>query len=164
MKYDFVRTHEAQFRVASLCRVLRVSRSGYYEWRDRPPSAREQTDERLIEEIRRVHHAPMRPTGREDLAGAQWPRLTFVNIGCRHKTRGAHRANRKRSLSHHHEHHHPAPPPGYRAALLGRSTQPGLGGRHDLHSHPARLALPGDAARSAWWVGRWGIVPRRRCR
>ena len=38
MKYDFVRTHEAQFRVAALCRVLQVSRSGYYEWRTRPPS------------------------------------------------------------------------------------------------------------------------------
>jgi hypothetical protein len=29
------------FDVAVTCRVLNVSRSGYYEWRSRPPSARD---------------------------------------------------------------------------------------------------------------------------
>ena len=32
------------FDVAVTCRVLKVSRSGYYEWRDRPPSARDVAD------------------------------------------------------------------------------------------------------------------------
>lgn len=38
-----------------LCRVLGVSRSGYYAWRMRPPSARRQTDHALDEQIRAIH-------------------------------------------------------------------------------------------------------------
>jgi hypothetical protein len=34
-----------------MCRVLGVSRSGYYEWRTRSPSLREQADERLSQKI-----------------------------------------------------------------------------------------------------------------
>ncbi len=38
-----------------MCRVLSVSRSGYYEWRQRTPSAREQADQALTETLRRLH-------------------------------------------------------------------------------------------------------------
>lgn len=38
-----------------MCRVLGVSRSGYYAWAWRAPSARTVADTALIEEIRRVH-------------------------------------------------------------------------------------------------------------
>jgi putative transposase len=37
------------------CRVLGASRSGYYEWKDRPPSAREQENELLLKHITTVH-------------------------------------------------------------------------------------------------------------
>jgi putative transposase len=37
------------------CRVLGVSRSGFYEWRDRPASAREQENELLLKHIQRIH-------------------------------------------------------------------------------------------------------------
>jgi putative transposase len=37
------------------CRVLKVSRSGYYEWRTRPKSVREQDDELLMKHIRQIH-------------------------------------------------------------------------------------------------------------
>lgn len=37
-----------------MCRALEVSRSGYYEWLQRPPSPHAQTDQRLSERI--VHH------------------------------------------------------------------------------------------------------------
>ena len=85
MKYDFVHTHEAQFRVASLCRVLRVSRSGYYAWRDRSPSARARADERLLEEIWRVHHAHYEAYG----ALKTWRSLNGQGIAC-----GKHRVAR----------------------------------------------------------------------
>ena len=37
------------------CRVLGVSVSGYYEWRDRPPSARALRHVWLTEQIKRAH-------------------------------------------------------------------------------------------------------------
>jgi putative transposase len=37
------------------CLLLGVSRSGYYEWKDRPLSAREQDNELLLKHIKRVH-------------------------------------------------------------------------------------------------------------
>ena len=41
--------------VAVACRVLRVSVSGYYEWRDRPPSSRAAIDQALSAEITEIH-------------------------------------------------------------------------------------------------------------
>lgn len=44
-----------EFAVELMCRVLGVSRSGYYDWLGRPPSARAQEDERLKVAIRVAH-------------------------------------------------------------------------------------------------------------
>ena len=41
--------------VAVACRVLRVSTSGYYEWRGRPPSRRALADAALSVQIREIH-------------------------------------------------------------------------------------------------------------
>ena len=49
--------HRAQHRVATLCRVLGVSPSGYYAWRKRPASERAQADQRLLRQIRTAHQA-----------------------------------------------------------------------------------------------------------
>lgn len=38
-----------------MCKVLRVSRSGYYHWLGRKPSKREQEQVLLVEEIKRIH-------------------------------------------------------------------------------------------------------------
>ena len=38
-----------------MCRVLAVSASGYYAWRQRPPSARARTDAELTTRIRAIH-------------------------------------------------------------------------------------------------------------
>jgi len=43
------------FAVSSMCRVLDVSRSGYYQWLRAEPSARAREDERLKIEIRAAH-------------------------------------------------------------------------------------------------------------
>lgn len=47
--------HQAAHRVATQCRVLEVSSSGYYAWRHRPSSARAQADEALTAQIRAIH-------------------------------------------------------------------------------------------------------------
>jgi putative transposase len=38
-----------------MCRMLRVSRQGFYQWRDRPPSQRQLDDAALTERIRKIH-------------------------------------------------------------------------------------------------------------
>jgi putative transposase len=50
-----VKAHQAAHRVATQCRVLGVSASGYYAWQHRPPSARAQADGALTEQIRAIH-------------------------------------------------------------------------------------------------------------
>ena len=47
--------HQAVHRVAVQCRVLDVSRSGYYAWRRRPASRRAQEDVELTKQIRTIH-------------------------------------------------------------------------------------------------------------
>ncbi|HJW28507.1 MAG TPA: IS3 family transposase [Saprospiraceae bacterium] len=54
MKYAFIASHECYFSVKSMCKVLKVTRSGYYAWCKRPPSKREQTDQMLLEWIKKV--------------------------------------------------------------------------------------------------------------
>lgn len=46
---------KAHYSVVMLCRVLAVSVSGYYAWRNRAPSARAQEDAALTEQIRTIH-------------------------------------------------------------------------------------------------------------
>ncbi|MDD7927735.1 IS3 family transposase, partial [Actinomycetospora chibensis] len=41
--------------VATACRVLKVSTSGFYDWRDRPSSPRERANLELVEVIRAIH-------------------------------------------------------------------------------------------------------------
>ena len=50
-----------------LCRVLRVSRSGYYAWLKRPPSKRAHEEGRLEAEIKAAHERTRRTCGPERL-------------------------------------------------------------------------------------------------
>jgi hypothetical protein len=53
--FEFVRENRAVFPVAVMCETLGLSTSGYYEWVDRPPSARAVANAELLERIRDVH-------------------------------------------------------------------------------------------------------------
>jgi transposase InsO family protein len=55
--FRFVQDHQADYRIVDLCRVAGVSRSGFYAWRSRGPSARQLDDEVLLVEIRDIHQA-----------------------------------------------------------------------------------------------------------
>jgi putative transposase len=47
--------HRTEFRLTSMCRVLKVQRSGYYAWLAQPKSARAVSDEKLLEAIQQSH-------------------------------------------------------------------------------------------------------------
>ena len=87
MKYAFIRQHETRFRVAALCRALQVSRSGYYDWRDRGPSTRSLDDARLVAKIQAVHLAHFEAYG----AFKTWRALNDQGVTC-----GKHRVARLR--------------------------------------------------------------------
>jgi transposase-like protein len=57
MKYRFVQEHAGRCRVKLMCAAMGVSRSGYYAWRKRRPSARELANRQLLVAIRAVYEA-----------------------------------------------------------------------------------------------------------
>ena len=63
MKYVAIQAHQSQFSVALMCRVLGVSRSGFYAGGKRAVSARARRDEELRAQVRVIHQASRRTYG-----------------------------------------------------------------------------------------------------
>lgn len=73
--FRFIEREKADYPVATMCRVLEVSPSGYWAWSRRGPSDRARSDAELIGTIREIHqesrgtygvprvHAELRDTG-----------------------------------------------------------------------------------------------------
>ena len=55
MKFAFIFVEKANHGIVILCRVLEVSRSGFYRWRGRPASATDKANARMTAEISAVH-------------------------------------------------------------------------------------------------------------
>lgn len=53
--FRLIDAEKARYPVAMLCRMLGVSKSGYYAWRGRPPSERRRQDAFLTDKIREIH-------------------------------------------------------------------------------------------------------------
>ena len=51
MKYAWIQAQHTAFPVSRLCRILEVSRSGYYEWLGRPPRAHPDTDQQVAAKV-----------------------------------------------------------------------------------------------------------------
>jgi putative transposase len=66
MKYRFIEEHRETYKVRNMCEVLKVSRSGYYAWKIRQPSTRQEDNEDLLGHIREVHTQSRR------LYGSPW--------------------------------------------------------------------------------------------
>ena len=90
MKYRFIQAHQQAFRLTCLCRVLRVSRSGFYAWHRRGPSPRTQINQALIERMRVLHHQTREAYG----ARKMWHLLKREGRIC-----GRHRVARLRRLA-----------------------------------------------------------------
>lgn len=63
MKYTFIVAHEVEFAVRRMCHVLGVGRSGYYAWRKRTPSTREEANQALLALIAAEHKSSRKTYG-----------------------------------------------------------------------------------------------------
>ena len=94
-----------------MCRLLQVSRSGFYAWRHREPSQRSVENRTLRDEIRRIHLETKEAYG----AVKTWHELRARGIACgKHRVARLRRqakieARRKRRFRVIVEHHHTAP-------------------------------------------------------
>lgn len=52
--YAFIKAHQEEFPLVTMCRALDLSPSGYYDWLNRPPSARAKQDDELRDRIRTI--------------------------------------------------------------------------------------------------------------
>ena len=55
MKYKFIHHNRSVFGIENMCRILHLSRSGYYSWIARPESNRARENRILVLKIRRSH-------------------------------------------------------------------------------------------------------------
>lgn len=63
MRFAFIQAEKANFPVTIMCRILEVTRSGFYAWCFRPQSLRAKDDRRLKVQIRASHEASKRRYG-----------------------------------------------------------------------------------------------------
>ena len=138
-----MKRNQADCPVATLCRLLGVSTSGYYAWLNRPASARAQSDARLSERIRALHQ---RSRGRygvprilEDLQ-EEGERVNHKRVARLMRSAGLvtqrvqdHRAGSRCTAS----------TRSGAAVFHSRPARPAVGGGPHLRSHPGRLSVPG---------------------
>lgn len=63
MKFALVDAEKANHKIAHICRVLNVSRAGYYAWRERPASQHDREDNKLRLLVRESHERSHRRYG-----------------------------------------------------------------------------------------------------
>ena len=83
--FQFVSANQAMYGIATMCRVLAVSASGYYAWLKRPLSARARADAELIARITAIHQYSRETYGapriHEELSAAG------IHVGCKRVAR-----------------------------------------------------------------------------
>jgi transposase-like protein len=84
-RFQFVSANQAIYGVATMCRVLAVSASGYYAWRQRSPSARARADAELGTRIRAIHQYSRGTYGAPRIH--QELRAAEIRVGCKRVAR-----------------------------------------------------------------------------
>ena len=147
-RFAFVDAEKALFPVTTLCRLLRVSRSGYYAWARRAPSARTVADQVLTVKIETIFTANRRVYGAPRIhaelveAGVHVSRKRVARLMRRAEIVGCHRRKRSFAITKQNPAAEPAPGPG-RAPVLRLRAEPAVGRQRDLRADRAGMALPG---------------------
>jgi transposase InsO family protein len=80
MRYSFIQAEKARYPVAVLCRVMAVTRSGFYAWCRHPLSRRAQENQAGLVQIRHCHHESDgsygSPRMHRDLRAQGFPRIS----------------------------------------------------------------------------------------
>lgn len=136
-----MQTHQQEFRLTPMCRVLQVSRSGFYAWQRRPPSARTQANQWLIARMRVLHQQMREAYG----ARKMWQLLTREGLIC-----GRHRVARLRRVA------------GIVALRRRRYIRTVQVRQHETPAIPNRLNQQfAVAAKNRVWAGDLTFVPTR---
>ena len=72
MKFRFIESHQRQFSVRRMCRVLEVSSSGFYAWLKRAVSQRERDNELLLRQIRDIFERSRQRYGSPRIHAELW--------------------------------------------------------------------------------------------
>jgi putative transposase len=141
VKYGFIQTHQQEFRLTRMCRVLQVSRSGYYAWQRRGLSARTQANQQLLARMRVLHQETREAYG----ARKMWQLLTREGLVC-----GRHRVARLRRLA------------GIVALRRRRYVRTVQVRQHETPAIPNRLNQQvAVSTKSRVWAGDLTFVPTR---
>ena len=152
MSFNFIRDHAGRWPVRLMCRVLEVSASGYYAWRNRPESARAAANRALLADLRRLHaehhgrygspgmHAALRAERQdgEPRSGSQADAQAWHPRACRPQVQALH------------DRQPPLPAGGAERVAAGvrrGRAEPRPARRHHLHRDWRRMALPCRRAR-----------------
>jgi len=80
MRYVFIQAEKARYPVVVLCRVMAVTRSGFYAWCRHPLSRRAQENQAVLVQIRHCHHESDGSYGspriHRDLRAQGFPRIS----------------------------------------------------------------------------------------
>jgi putative transposase len=127
--YRLIEAEKATHSVPMLCRLIGVSRSGFYAWRNRPPSERSRFDAVLLERIETIHRNSRATYGAPRVhaelkaKGIRCSRKRVARLMRRAKLRGCLRGRRMRTT--------------HRVAL--QQAAPDLIGRNFASEEPDRL-------------------------
>lgn len=78
MRFAFIQQHARIFHITTMCRVLQVSKAGYYAWRARPLCERVKDDDRLTAQIRQIQQQGQQRYG----SPRTWQELRALGVPC----------------------------------------------------------------------------------
>ena len=149
-KYELTDGEEGNYPISSMCRWSKVSRSGYYSWRDRPQSDRDIRRQELVSMIETEFNASDGTYGYRRITARLGRRGVSVHrdtVRCLMRRAGLVAAQPRRKV----RTTIPAADLASRPDLMRRdSRRPGagsqVGGGHHLYPHLGRICLPGHCS------------------